>query len=162
MRLTIFLILMITVKTNITEALAPIAEQVASLSPGGALYDTTLRTVATSMLGVVRTRIHQEGKAADGSDIGQYVEGPYKKNREKRGRRTDKVNLSFSGQMDSQLSMIATSNGGYGLGWPNDEMFKRSQGLEQKYNKKIWALSADEEQQAAAVAQNVIDSALSQ
>lgn len=34
--------------------------------------DTTIRTVATSMLGEVKTRIHEEGKAADGSDIGQY------------------------------------------------------------------------------------------
>jgi len=48
------------------------AELLKSLSPGGQLYDTTLRTVATSMLGVVKNRIHEEGKDASGGQIGNY------------------------------------------------------------------------------------------
>lgn len=200
---------MITVKTNITDVLLPIAAKIEQLNPGGVLYGNVLRTVATSMLGVVRTRIHEQGKAADGGDIGtystkstyisakanpgkafkptgkvnkagnqfakfqsgkkegqphtsKYFAGGYKEFRGEIGRPNDKVNLSLSGQMNNQLSIIATDNGGYGLGWPNTEMYKRSQALEAKYKKKIWALMEEETTQAAGVAQNVINDALSE
>lgn len=57
---------------TISIALPDIAEKLKTFMKGGEGYDSVLRTVATSALGAVKTRIHEQGKAADGSDIGQY------------------------------------------------------------------------------------------
>jgi len=48
------------------------ANIIKSLTQKGELYDTTLRNVATSILGVVKNRIHEEGKDANGQPIGTY------------------------------------------------------------------------------------------
>lgn len=191
---------MITVKIDIGK-LGNIREVVKSLSLGGQLYDNVVRTTATSMLGVIKNRIHEEGKAADGSDIGRYdttnplyvnpknspksfpVEGKtgktkfetgikkgqahktryfnsYSDFRQTIGRRTDKVDLSLSGQLNSQFVVIATENG-YGLGWNNQEMPDRARGLESKYAKKIWGLTEGEKELAVKIAQKEINDAIS-
>lgn len=38
-------------------------------------YDALTREVATTVMGMMRTRIHERGEAADGSQIGTYSEG---------------------------------------------------------------------------------------
>lgn len=43
-----------------------------TLQPGGEGYNTVLREIALGSLGLIKMRIHEEGKAVDGSDIGQY------------------------------------------------------------------------------------------
>lgn len=155
---------------------------------GGDGYDSVLRGVASSMVGVVKKRIHEDGKDANGENIGQYdtthplyvnpFKSPksfapvgktgkvkfkngqphktkyfdsYKEFRQEIDRPTDKVNLSLTGQMNSQFVVIPTENG-YGLGWNNTEMYERSEGLETKYGKKIWSLTDQEAEQAADVA----------
>lgn len=148
-----------------------------------------MRTVATSMLGVVKNRIHEEGLAANGTQIGQYnatnplyvnplkaprafpVKGKtgkvrfkstgaphktrffesYKAFRQQVGRPVDKVNLSLSGQLNSQFVVIATDKG-YGLGWNNEEMPLRARGLEKKYAKVIWGLTENENKLATEIA----------
>jgi len=52
-----------------------LSKKLAQFQKGGAGYDTVLRTVATSLLGDVKNRIHEDGKAADGSQIGTYSKG---------------------------------------------------------------------------------------
>ena len=159
---------------------------------GGEGYDSVLRGVATSLLSSIKKRIHEDGGAADGGEIGQYDTthalyvnpnrspkkfapmgktgerkfktgvkkgqphktkyfDSYKSFRGEIGRPTDKVNLSLSGQMNNQFTIIATENG-YGLGWNNTEMVYRSKGLEIKYHKKIWALTDEEEKEVYRVA----------
>lgn len=175
---------MITIKIELPH----IEEKLKTFMKGGEGYDSVIRGVATSMLGVVKKRIHEDGKDANGENIGQYDtthplyvnpnKSPksfapmgktgktkfknglphktkyfdsYKGFREGIGRPTDKVNLSLSGQMNSQFTVIPTENG-YGLGWNNTEMYDRSQGLETKYNKVIWGLTKEENEQAVDVA----------
>ena len=185
---------------------------------GGEGYDSVIRGVATSMKSVVSKRIHEEGKAADGGNIGQYDTthplyvnpenspvkfqpagksesvysiktkkqsassiktvstfnvktkkkeklsvkngnqqrktkyfASYKDFRSEINRPVDKVNLSLTGQMNSQFTIIPTESG-YGLGWNNTEMYKRSQGLEEKYKIGIWELTDEEKKQAVEVA----------
>lgn len=55
-----------------------------------------------------------------------------------------KVNLSLSGQLNNQMTVIATSKG-YGLGWANKEMFNRAKYFELKY-KPIWSLTDREKE----------------
>ncbi len=74
---------MFNLNSNISEVFGEIALRI------GTIRETVLRDVATSMQPVVRDRIHTEGKAADGSDIGTYSKeymsvrtGQYKSNGE--------------------------------------------------------------------------------
>lgn len=64
------------INVNIDFGKLATGDMMKSLSPGEQLYDTTLRTVANTMLGVVKNRIHEEGKDANGSQIGNYTK-PY-------------------------------------------------------------------------------------
>lgn len=148
--------------------------------------DTVARIVASTMKAEIGSRIHEEGKAADGSKIGEYnatdplyvnpknqagisfptigktgkdtFKGGLKKGQKHKtgyfasylafknaiGRnKIGTVNLSLSGQMSNQFTIIATS-GGYGLGWQNTEMRERATHLEAKYGKRIWGLTEDE------------------
>lgn len=67
---------MIRVKTNIGPVISSLNGKISSFLPGAENYDGLLRTVATSMIGVVKTRIHEEGKASDGNIIGEYSTKP--------------------------------------------------------------------------------------
>lgn len=197
---------MISLNSNIHVVLSPYIATIQSPE----LLDKVTRTVATEMLGLLRARIHQEGKAADGSDIGQYstksmyvsikqnvgrsfgsplgkpnekgkrsstfksgkkegqkhtsryFEQGYKEYKTQIGRNVlGKVNLSLSGQLDSQLTLIHTQ-AGWGLGWADTEKYLRAKALQdKKYKKKIWALSAEEAAQAVTTAQNILGNAFS-
>lgn len=57
------------ITTNISDVFGGLASQLSNI------VDSLLREVAISMLPVVRDRVHTEGKAADGSQIGTYTEG---------------------------------------------------------------------------------------
>lgn len=62
---------MIRVTTNIK----PVLEGLGARLSGLANPDQMLRTIATSMVAVVRDRVHVQGIAQDGSAIGSYSEG---------------------------------------------------------------------------------------
>jgi hypothetical protein len=67
---------MIKVKTNMRDVVISLNGKISSFLPGAENYDGLLRTVATTMIGVVKTRIHEEGKAADNTSIGVYSTRP--------------------------------------------------------------------------------------
>lgn len=181
---------MIKVTTNINEVLSKILAKTVSLQQGE-LKDGLVRIAATTQLSMMQTRIHEEGKAADGGDIGQYSSKPlyvskeanpgksfgrplgkvnkagkqyskfqggkkkgqdhksryfaggYKEYRSAIGRRSDKVDLSLSGQLGRQLTIIAAA-GGYGIGWADAEKKKRAEALTKKYKKRIWYPTKEE------------------
>jgi hypothetical protein len=67
-------------------------------------------------LGAISQRIFVDGKNADGTDIGQYAgensksKGRYKAKRNAAGRRIDKVDLQFNGNLFNSLQ-LGTLNG---------------------------------------------------
>ena len=72
------------------------------------------------------------------------------------------VNLSLTGQVSNQFSVIATSDS-YGLGWSNTEMQNRAAALEKKYGQdsfKVWALTEAELNLSNEIAQNQINKIL--
>lgn len=72
MKIMILILLsMINIRTNLNEIFGNIRGKLTH-----EVFDTAVRTVATTMLGEIRTRIHEQGKAADGGDIGQYSRTP--------------------------------------------------------------------------------------
>lgn len=96
----------------------------------------------------------KKGKA---KNAGTYTEkaGEEKSgtNRPKYNRTNDKkVVLSLTRQMENDFGVIATENG-YGLGYQNDENFKKSQWTEKTYNKKIFDLTESEKEQVVKVAE---------
>jgi hypothetical protein len=176
----------ITVETNIDKLISSLKGDLSSLQKGGEHYNGILRQVATSTLGVMKMRIHEEGKASSGGDIGQYSTKPayisinepvrvslrpigktkqstfktgkkagqdhktryfvngYKEYKTAAGRNLlGKVNLSLSGQLNSQFTVIPT-NEGWGLGWADKEKLERAKGFEKKYSKPIYNLSQEE------------------
>lgn len=210
---------MVTVKTNIAPIVGGIGNYIDTYMEGGINYDGLLRTVATSLLGVVKHRIHEQGLAADDTKIGVYSKipiyislsqsprkfatkgknsdatisvsssniatrktstakvgamkngkirasayfaGGYDEFKTTVGRNTlgGNVNLSLSGQLNSQLTVQATKRG-YGYGWPDSEKLKRAKALEKKYGKLIWALTVSEKVLVKDVATQYVKDALS-
>lgn len=106
----------------------------------------------------------ESGKKKGQDHKSRYFAGGYKEYKTAIGRnRLGTVNLSLSGQLANQFSVIATSNG-YGLGWNNTEMFERAGHLEKKYGQgsKVWALTEDEKTLTAEIVNNRIKKLLNQ
>lgn len=51
---------------------------------------------AMDATGLIVHRIQEEGDNAEGSQLGNYTEGPYKKKRQKRGRQVEYVDLTMT------------------------------------------------------------------
>lgn len=175
---------MMQYRSNINLVLSRISKALQSIEPGSDVYDKTMRLGTESVRGVMLTRIHEDGQAADGSAIGsyskkplyanplvipgqtfqpegktgkkvfdstgkqhkdKYFDGGYAALREATGKRSDTVNLNFSGIMQNTLQTFPTATG-YGLGWDSEEMLLRARALEKKYGKRIWFLSDSEKE----------------
>jgi hypothetical protein len=62
---------MISIKTNIAPVVLHLQTKLASLAD----KDKMIRACAVGILPVIKTRIHEQGKAADGNQIGTYSPG---------------------------------------------------------------------------------------
>ena len=82
----------------------------------------------------------------------RYFERGYDEFKTTVGRNIGKVNLSLSGQLNLQTTVIAIT-GGYGIGWARDEQFNIAEGQEKHFGKKIWSLTSDEDIEARRIAQ---------
>lgn len=117
---------------------------------------------ASSVLGELRKRIHVDGKASDGSDIGSYSRGYLKVrsglfesptivrgpnaggSREKFNRGSQpKVILSLTRQMEGDMQLLPLDNG-TGIGYSNAENFNKSQWAEKTYGKRVFSLTERE------------------
>jgi hypothetical protein len=104
---------------------------------------------ATQARAIIERRVFNEGKAADGSDIGQYKGGKdaaYKKKRNAEGRRIDKVDLQFTGRLFESINVVQ-QNGKDKLAIVDPGAHSRAQiaaYLEEKYSKTIFAIGKDE------------------
>ena len=67
---------MITMTTNIAVVLSPLIMGLTTFDKTNPKADNVVRTVALNALADVKTRIHQQGKASDGGDIGKYSTTP--------------------------------------------------------------------------------------
>lgn len=88
-----------------------------------------------------------------------YFKGGYDEFKTVVGRNIGKVNLSLSGQLNNQMTIIATSKG-YGIGWNNTET--RAKYFPKKYKKEIWLPTKTELELIKAVAAKNYANALPQ
>lgn len=107
-----------------------------------------LRPVAFDALDALTLRIHEQGKAADGTDIGTY-NSEYLKLREKKYQRSadPKIIVSLTRQLENDWAVLATDRG-YGIGFNNPLNTQKIRWVEERKGKDIASLS-DEERDAA-------------
>lgn len=104
-----------------------------------------LRPLAIETIPNIKERVHINGEASDGGQIGTYSTG-YMKVRDKNKRNNDtKVIVSLTRQLENDYQVIATPEG-YGIGFNNKLNFNKAKWVEERKKKIIFNTSADEKQ----------------
>lgn len=143
--------------------------------------DKLLRTIASTLTGMMRDRVHVQGKDANDNQIGTYspeymkvrtndfksakiVRGVNKGQARKKYNRTSdtKVILSLTRQMENDMAICERNPikipYGYAIGYQNDFNFDKLTWLEQKYKKQILTkLSKHEEQVKDEIVNNYLN-----
>jgi hypothetical protein len=94
------------VETNLKEVVYRISS---ALPVEGALKSALLREIATSTLAIMRERIHEDGKNADGAAIGTYSEGYMATRRENNRGGSSKIIMALTDNL--QQSYLITELG---------------------------------------------------
>lgn len=130
------------IQTNIGQVTKALAERLKVLKDPEYL----LRPVAFGLIDKMTYRIHIEGKASDGGEIGQYSNSYLKARQRKPYNRTGetKVIVSLTRQLENDWSVIATPKG-YGIGFKNSFNLDKLKWVEENKGKKIGDLTPDEE-----------------
>jgi hypothetical protein len=102
-------------------------------------------------------------------DAGVYTKGENKgKPRRKYGRTTDrKVIISLTRQLENDFTTGKQNktptkiSGGYGIGWKNNTNALIAEGMEKRYRKRIWYLTAKNKAQWIKIAQEFVNNTIS-
>lgn len=145
------------IQTNIGQVTKAIAERLQLLRDPEYL----LRPVAFGLIDKMTQRIHNEGKASDGGDIGQYSNSYLQQRQRAPYNRTadKKVIVSLTRQLENDWSVIATQKG-YGIGFKNAFNLQKLRWVEEGKGKKIGDLTKDEEQYAIDYLNELVSEAL--
>lgn len=145
---------MATVTTNISAVLGKV------VSNFGLLKDREylLRPLAIETIPLMKDRIHQDGKASDGSQIGSYANS-YMAARERAGRgESRKIIVALTSQLEQDWAVVATPTG-YGIGFNNPFNLQKFRWVEEQKSKIIGNLSADEKQYITERLQELVNGA---
>ena len=114
------------------------------------------RLQATSLLAVMRDRIHVQGKDSSGGQIGTYTPAYIRYTRKQKGRGTDnKVILSLTRTMENSYELYAIKNG-TAIGFTTMESMQKARWCEDTYKKAIFAPTAEERAMVKAIADDFI------
>lgn len=145
---------MATITTNITQVFNKIVSNFELLKD----KEYLLRPLAIEVLPLMKERIHIEGQAADGSQIGTYSNG-YMAAREKEGRgESRKVIVALTSQLEQDWSVQPTPVG-YGIGFNNPFNAQKMRWVEEQKKKIIANLSADEKKYISERLQELVNGA---
>lgn len=104
-----------------------------------------LRPLAVETIPLMKERIHIDGQASDGSQIGEYANS-YMRQREKAGRGgSRKIIVALTSQLEQDWSVLATATG-YGIGFNNSLNTQKMRWVEEQKSKIIANLSAKEKE----------------
>jgi hypothetical protein len=138
--------------------------------------DKAVRTGINTVLALQKQRIFVGGKDGQESQIGQYSTKPISISKDKQSRNTGQtrfpggyaeyktkigknpgyVNLQNTSQMMMDYSFHVLGNDAYGLGFNNEENYKKSKWAEEKYNKEIFFQSDRESKVLTQVIEQTI------
>ncbi len=117
--------------------------------------DQMTRLQATSLLAVLRDRIHVQGKDSSGAAIGTYTPA-YIRTRVKAKRgSSSKVILSLTRAMEDSYEIYPIENG-YGIGFNTMENMQKARWCEDTYKKPIFAPTAEERALVQQIADDFI------
>jgi hypothetical protein len=117
-----------------------------------------LRPLAIETIPLMKERIHIDGQASDGSQIGSYSNG-YMRQREKAGRgQSRKIIVALTSQLEQDWSVQPTQNG-YGIGFNNVFNAEKMRWVEEQKGKIIANLSSEEKQYINERLQELVDNA---
>ncbi len=151
---------MLEIKSNMSQVVAKLQQQVGMLLN----VDPLLRTVATSMVPVMRVRVHVDGLDANGRPIGNYSKEYLKRRQKPPYNRTSdpKIILSLTRQMENDLKAVPT-NEGWGIGYSNPRNFTIALENERRENVKILtALTESEDKLVTDIAVDYVDQIINQ
>ena len=115
-----------------------------------------LRPLAIETIPNMKERIHKNGQASDGGQIGSYSDG-YMAEREKANRGEDrKVIVSLTRQLENDWAVVATTKG-YAIGFNNSLNFQKAGWVEGNQKKIIFNLSSDEKQYITDRVQDLVN-----
>lgn len=133
---------MASIQSNIGEVTGNIEEKIKKLGD----KEYIPRTLSFDLIDLMTKRIHIDGVAADGSQIGTYNKDYLSLRRRKFNRSADpKIIVSLTRQLENDWNVIATDDG-YGIGFLNSHNFDKARWVEANKGKKIFSLSATEQQ----------------
>lgn len=133
---------MAAIRTNIGEVTESIKAKLAKLGD----KEYIPRTLSFDLIDLMTKRIHIDGGAADGSQIGSYNSQYLRLRQKKYNRSSDnKIIVSLTRQLENDWSVIATDQG-YGIGFLNPFNFQKARWVEENKGKKIFSLSSPEQQ----------------
>lgn len=105
----------LVIKTNLDQVLSNLGQSLKTIMD----HNYLLRPVAIEVLPMMTERIHKEGKASDGGQIGTYSNNYLKYARKKAGRgQSPVIIVSLTRQLENNWSVLETTNG-YGIGFTN-------------------------------------------
>ena len=94
---------MITVTSNIGEVAARLSGRLAAIERG---KDQMIRTICTSLVPIIKERIHEKGEYSDGTPFGGY-NPQYLRLRERAGRlEGNKKVFSLTGKLENALTVV--------------------------------------------------------
>lgn len=118
-----------------------------------------LRPLAVETIPLMKERIHENGQASDGSQIGSYANS-YMRAREKAGRgESRKIIVALTSQLEQDWAVLATNNDGYGIGFNNPFNAQKMRWVEEQKGKIIANLSAAEKQYITERLQELVNGA---
>lgn len=118
-----------------------------------------LRPLAIETIPLMKERIHINGEASDGSQIGTYANS-YMAARQKAGRgESRKIIVALTSQLEQDWAVLATDNG-YGIGFNNPFNTEKARWVEENKSKIIFNLSADERKYITERLEELVNGAL--
>jgi hypothetical protein len=131
----------VRIETNIGQISKVIADRLKKLQD----KEYLLRPVCFGLIDKMTQRIHIEGRASDGGEIGNYSTEYLKRRQRKPLNRTadPKIIVSATRQLENDWSVIATDVG-YAIGFLNEFNLQKARWVEENKGKKIFSLTEDE------------------
>lgn len=147
----------INITSNFEDALAPTLEQLKKIRD----TEYLLRPVAQEQIRLMHTRIHEDGKASDGGQIGTYNSEYLKLRQKKYKRKADnKVIVSLTRQLENDYAVVATGANSYGVGFNNAFNLQKMRWVEEVKGKKIADMTKEELQAAIDFINELTEDAL--
>ena len=127
--------------------------------------DKMTRLQASSLMAMIRKRVHVDGNASDGSPIGNYSKAYKERIRPKHGRKEGyKVVLSLARAMENGMVLYPIPNG-TGIGYLTKELLQRAKWQEKRAcygSRSIWSPTEQERETVLKIGQDYIDEHLKQ